>query len=368
MSTSPYTSTHASPRLSSRASYPTFLSAHASLQLQLRWIWRGLYDAFRWNVVFSTIVGDAEIRANVYKSLMLNSLSLTSIYAFDLLVFPLVKDQERWLHRNLGWFYQALWLFPVVGASFYLNSSWCSIIAKRTYALQYGLKSMAPQPTTYTGLLTALATSAYRAVMVMTSVVVSFTLQTIPYVGPIASFTFLCWIDSYYCFEFVWIARGMSLAKRIRHIEERWAYYFAFGLPSAALCTFGTGLANAAIFALIYPAYIILAMNARPVPQDPYNPMPLTSGDQDVIRHPSPFVPIRIPIFAVVLWLNDAIVKVLNVGGGKQRIQGRPRANSDPTEVEQGEVIELENLERRTPKVVPRPPKARINLGRRKAD
>ena len=29
--------------------------------------------------------------------------------------------------------------------------------------------------------------------------------------------------------RFVWIAKGMSPVKRMRHIEERWAYYFAFG-------------------------------------------------------------------------------------------------------------------------------------------
>jgi etoposide-induced 2.4 mRNA len=70
--------------------------------------------------------------------------------------------------------------------------------------------------------------------------------------------------------RFIWIARGMSLARRVRYIEERWAYYFAFGtlpftvaantaddrsgLPSAALCTWGSGLANAALFALMCPA------------------------------------------------------------------------------------------------------------------
>lgn len=64
---------------------------------------------------------DAEIRANVYKSLLLNSLSLASIYVFDLLLSPLVRDQQKWLHRNVGWFYQVLWLGPVVGTSFYLN-------------------------------------------------------------------------------------------------------------------------------------------------------------------------------------------------------------------------------------------------------
>ena len=29
--------------------------------------------------------------------------------------------------------------------------------------------------------------------------------------------------------RFVWAARGLSLPGRIRHLEERWAYYLAFG-------------------------------------------------------------------------------------------------------------------------------------------
>jgi etoposide-induced 2.4 mRNA len=66
---------------------------------------------------------DSEIRTNIYKSLLLNSLSLTSIYTFDLLLAPLVRDQQKWLHRNVGWFYQVLWLLPVVGVSVYLNVS-----------------------------------------------------------------------------------------------------------------------------------------------------------------------------------------------------------------------------------------------------
>lgn len=59
----------------------------------------------------------------MFKSLMLNGLSLTSIYVFDLLLQPLVRDQQKWLHRNVGWFYRILWLLPVVGASLYLNVS-----------------------------------------------------------------------------------------------------------------------------------------------------------------------------------------------------------------------------------------------------
>jgi len=142
----------------SRSLYPTFLSFQDSALLQLTWAWRGLYDAFRWNAVVSVVTrcvqscrqhytylpyfpsfatrphvnplyqstfkissSDSEIRANVYKSLMLNSVSLLSIQIFDLLLQPLVQDQQKWFHRNIGWFYHVLWLLPVVGTSLYLN-------------------------------------------------------------------------------------------------------------------------------------------------------------------------------------------------------------------------------------------------------
>lgn len=66
---------------------------------------------------------DSEIRGNVLKSMLLNVLSLASIYLFDLLLFPLAKGEHYWLHRNVGWAYQVLWLLPVVGISLYLNVS-----------------------------------------------------------------------------------------------------------------------------------------------------------------------------------------------------------------------------------------------------
>ncbi|KAJ6630655.1 etoposide-induced protein 2.4-domain-containing protein [Mycena sp. CBHHK59/15] len=349
--------------------YPLFLSVQDSLLLQITYAWRGLFDACRWNLVGATVAGDPEIRSNIYKSLLLNSLSLLCLYVFDLFFF----DKRQWLRtpRNIGLLYQLLWLLPVVGISFYLNSSWCSVIAKRTYILQHANRTMVQQqPGSYTGLLTALATSAYRVVMVFTSVVVSFALGIIPRVGPVAGFIFLCWIDSYYCFEFVWIARGMSLSGRVRHLEERWAYYLAFGFPSAALCTWGSSLANAAIFALVFPLLIIMAMHARPVPDDPYSPVTPGSrfNDNDVIRHPSPFIPIRLPIFALVLWLNDCIVRAVSVGGG--RVAGpvsfrRNRALSDGTEnVEEGGGGGL-GFDRSKPQ---RSVRGRIHIGRRKMD
>ncbi len=77
-----------------------------------------------WNVVLIYLhLSDAEVRSSVFKSLLMNSVSLTSIYFFDLLLLPLTQEKEYWLHRNVGWFYQVMWLLPVVGVSLYLNVS-----------------------------------------------------------------------------------------------------------------------------------------------------------------------------------------------------------------------------------------------------
>ncbi|KAG6329129.1 hypothetical protein ID866_9960 [Astraeus odoratus] len=330
---------------SPRVAYPAFLSLQQTVWLQTKCLMRGLFDAFRWDQVIRTATSDPEIRSNVLKSLLLNSLSLASIYTFDLLLQPLVHNHPNWWRRNVGWFYQVLWLLPVVGASFYLNVS--RLLGTYPLALAVSLTWVAPTEfmvVTYTGMLNMLATSAYRAVMVLTSVIVSFALGAIPHIGPSISFAFMCWIDAYYCFEFIWIARGLSLAGRVRHLEERWPYYFAFGFPSAAICTWGSGLANAALFALLFPAYIIMAMTARPVPQDPYNPLPLAdSGDS--VRYPSPLIPIRLPIFAIVIWLNDLFVRILSVTGSVGQNQRHHRAPSHSSEkAEEGKGIELRGL------------------------
>lgn len=92
-----------------------------------------------------------------------------------------------------------------------------------------------------------------------------------------------------------------------------------------------------------------MAMHARPVPADPYNPMPPTTSlkaDNDTIRHPSPFVPIRIPIFALVIWINDIVVKILNIIGGRPIVRHkgavRSRAFSDPNESAEDGTVQIE--------------------------
>lgn len=120
-----------------------------------------------------------------------------------------------------------------------------------------------------------------------------------------------------------------------------------------------------------------MAMHARPMPIDPYSPLPsslssINAAENEVISHPSPFVPIRLPIFALVIWLNDWIVRILSVGGGSGNSRrgitstGRHRTFSESAEsVEEGDAGDLEFTKRRS---MTSRPADRINIGRRKVD
>ncbi|KAJ1309684.1 hypothetical protein OPQ81_006448 [Rhizoctonia solani] len=273
------------PYEASAATYPRFLPVWETARLQVGFFVRGLLDANRWDRVVKIVIEDAEVRSNVFKSLLLNAVSLASIYTLDLVFVPLLAGkQDKWLHRNFGSLYTIFWLLPVVGVSLYLNSTFSSGLAKRVYHLHHG-RSAAPAATGFSGMLNTIATSAYRVILIFSYMVISLALSYVPIIGSTAAFIFVCWIDAFYCFEFMWIARGMRLSERVRYEEERWAYFLAFGLPSTALCMSGSSLANAAVFALVYPAYIIMAMYANPKPDNPYQPIPPPSTTP--IQHPS---------------------------------------------------------------------------------
>ncbi|GJJ12244.1 hypothetical protein Clacol_006485 [Clathrus columnatus] len=184
--------------------------------------------------------------------------TIHSIYVFDYLLLPLVKGGTS--HFYINWFYRILWLFPLAAGSLYLNGNWAELVARRCFTLQHGMRAVYTPPT-------------YRG--------------------------------------FAWIAEGLTMAQRVNIVEERWAYFFAFGLLTAVPCSLLPGLGGTVLFALLLPSFIIKATHAVPVPKHPYSPLINTSQPQSTQTesiYPSPFIPIRLPIFTPVLTIDNFIV------------------------------------------------------------
>lgn len=72
-----------------------------------------------------------------------------------------------------------------------------------------------------------------------------------------------------------------------------------------------------------------MAMYANPKPDNPYQ---LLHDSSPNAIFPSPFVPIRIPFFAPVIWLNDRVANLLDFStGGKRR---RPSGGQQARQME----------------------------------
>ena len=71
-----------------------------------------------------------------------------------------------------------------------------------------------------------------------------------------------------------------------------------------------------------------MAMHAHPLPTYPYAPTPpitnTATGEERVV-HPSPLIPVRIPMFAPVIAVNNTVLKVLSGLGNSGRVAGAQR-------------------------------------------
>jgi etoposide-induced 2.4 mRNA len=111
-----------------------------------------------------------------------------------------------------------------------------------------------------------------------------------------------------------------------------------------------------------------MATRARPTPTYPYNPIP---NDGNVVRYPSPFVPVRLPIFAPVIWLNDSIVSLLSVG--VRNVAGMSTVKVD-VKSHGGSLDGMDSIEDGARGSSARggvgmaPGRRRVNLGRKKLD
>ena len=80
-----------------------------------------------------------------------------------------------------------------------------------------------------------------------------------------------------------------------------------------------------------------MAHHARPLPLHPYTPLP-PDGPKGTLLLPSPFIPVRVPIFAPAIFLNDWIVRAIGAGAGVRRPISRNREMDMSTQGDRGDV------------------------------
>jgi len=163
--------------------------------------------------------------------------------------------------------YYCFWMIPIYLISFIINNSWLQRISQDSFLILK--KQKAPTPTRNIWQLPKeMATEIYTTTFYGMFLFQSFLSYLIPFFGPILNLVFLCWLYSLYCFEYRW--SDWNLGKRLRYIEDNWAYFVGFGMVAGTpftLASFYCGFwISSAVWWLAFPFFIITAIGAKKPP------------------------------------------------------------------------------------------------------
>ncbi|WVQ72608.1 hypothetical protein IAR50_002166 [Cryptococcus sp. DSM 104548] len=277
---------------------------------------KGLEDSLRLDRSLGLVWSDRELGTLVLKSSMINILSLVllslSSIMFSPLLIPISPTMEA-RTKEIGLWYNVLLSWPVFVVCFWVNASWGPRISRRAQTMLHPTYRSQPTPastpikskpspsaSTSDSTLANVFSSIARILLISDFTLVSRVIGLLPGVGKLGAFAYMCVVDSYYCFEWNFSMKQWPLEYCISYIQDRLAYMVGFGLPATLMTSFGPPLVTMAIFALIYPLFVIQALQARPptgqsslLPSTPTasSPLPPSPSSPSTSTSPSSFFP-----------------------------------------------------------------------------
>ncbi|KAI9310883.1 etoposide-induced protein 2.4-domain-containing protein [Dichotomocladium elegans] len=192
-----------------------------------------------------------------------------------------------------------------------INGRFFTPIAEKAFQVQ--AKNNPRSTSGSTNIVQSMASTVYTTIFYVNCGVFGVLLRAfVPQIGTFLAFMMNCIVMSYYSFEYKWLYMGWTLEQRLAYVEEHWAYFLGFGTPLTILTFFLSTLHSGAIFGIIYPSFIIMAMMAAPKPTSSYG-QPLASGKSGFWEVA---LPNRVPIFYCVRKMNDLVILLVKTVGG----------------------------------------------------
>ncbi|GAM28250.1 hypothetical protein SAMD00019534_114260 [Acytostelium subglobosum LB1] len=230
----------------------------------------GVRDSFKVPLAFKILLHSKTLKKLYYNCILLNGIIFLGSYLVYLYwVDPTLEyllQQFPILSNIFSMIYCLLWVYPVYIFSMVLNSRWYTEIAAEAFRIT-GFKNTGG-PTSVNRLLSGIVDEIYRNIMFGVFLLLSVVIAFIPYTSLI-NFVLVTWLYSFWCFEGRW-----TLMQRLTYFESHWAYMFGYGAVFTLTSFFFPVLIGNAIFALLYPMFIIMSVVAKPIKIVKKGPLP----------------------------------------------------------------------------------------------
>ncbi|KAG0172030.1 Etoposide induced 2.4 mRNA [Apophysomyces sp. BC1034] len=213
-------------------------------------------------------------------------------------------------HTLFGCSYVSLIGYPAYILLLAINGQFYGPVAEKAFQIQASKKK--DEAGNIANAVQSMAAIIYTIIFYINCGIFGALLSTIPQIGFWLSFIANCFFGAYYCFEYKWLYLGWTMEQRMSYVENHWAYFLGFGVPFTVLTFFLSVLRSGAVFALVYPSYVIMATLATPkfsVPQ-------AQTVESGPAARSQWMLPNRIPVFYGVRKLNDLVILVIRLIGG----------------------------------------------------
>ncbi|KAI8978965.1 etoposide-induced protein 2.4-domain-containing protein [Pilobolus umbonatus] len=274
---------------------------HSTVSQHWSYFLNGLEQASNWPKTFILFYTSSSIQKAILTIFFLNGVIFLGGQVF----------LETFYHDStfLGCSYVSLLGFPFYIALLGVNGKFYGKVAEKSYQIQ---SQNAQKTMPSTTVVQTMASTIFTIILYINCSIFAALLYQIPFFGPLLSFLVNCFTMSYYCFEYKWVYLNWTVERRLSYIEKHWAYFIGFGFPGTVITFFLSFLRSNAVFALIYPSFIIMAMMATPKTSTVYNQQ-LSSGNNGRSEWT---LPNDIPIFYPLRKLNDLVILVIRLIGG----------------------------------------------------
>eukprot|EP00048_Salpingoeca_helianthica_P020807 m.8621 g.8621 ORF g.8621 m.8621 type:complete len:298 (+) comp5258_c0_seq1:239-1132(+) len=230
-------------------------------------IWRGFVDSFNFVAPIGCLYNRDKVRYATWSCFQLNGI----IFIGGLLLYHLVilqatpmvlriKDGEDFgpIRTVVDGVYNLLWVYPMFFVCKIINSIYYQVIADEAFLYGEGSNSAAQKRESVPNLM-------YSLLVELLLLIQASVFTAIPYVWPLG-LIYSCWLSSLYSVEYQWINLGLSAVERFTRFERYWAYFLGFGLFFTVLTFFLPFFYGSGLFGLLFPLYIMIGTQARPMP------------------------------------------------------------------------------------------------------
>ncbi|KAI9254058.1 etoposide-induced protein 2.4-domain-containing protein [Sporodiniella umbellata] len=267
----------------------------SSVQKHWSYFLSGLEDASSWPKTFLLLYSSKSIQKALFATLMLNGV----LFLGGQMVL------EAYPGSLLGFSYLHLLGFPVYIWLLTVNGRYFGTIADKSYQIQRSQQQKAAANP-----VENVASGIFTTILYINCGVTGALLGNVPGIGMGLSFLMNCFISSYYCFEFKWIYLAWNIEQRLSFMEKHWSFFLGFGCPMTLMTFFLSFLRSCAIFNIIYPFFIIMAILAAPKASTQQH---VASG---VNARSEWTLPNKLPVFYPVRKLNEWVIFVVQVVSG----------------------------------------------------